>query len=244
MTQAARGYSVDLSRRAARAVERLGRLLGVEIVGLERLPKRGAMLVANHSFGFWEVAFFIARIRVATGRTVWSLGEHLWWHVPLVCRLARSVGIVDGTPANADALLGDGELVLVLPGGLRESLKPQELRYRLLWGHRYGFVRAAMRTGAPLVPVACFGGDDLFDLTGDAYARGRRFHLPIPLPKLAHLPHRVHLATVIGEPISVENRGRFDDDHAVKSLRREVEGSLHEMLEEELARRAGFAYGR
>jgi len=50
--------------------------------------------------------------------------------------------------------LSHDQLVLVMPGGVREALKPRELRYRLLWGHRYGFVRAALRNQTPIVPVA------------------------------------------------------------------------------------------
>lgn len=234
------GYSAALCERLLFPIDALGRKLGVEVEGIERLPEGGAVIVANHAFGFWDLAFAIARIRTQTGRTVWSLGEHAWWRVPIVRRLAAAVGVVDGTRENADALLEMGELVLVLPGGLRESLKPHELRYRLLWGHRYGFVRAALRNRVPLVPLACIGGDDLFDLVGDAFARGRRFHLPIPLPRPAHvLPHRTRLRFVIGEPIAA--RGSPDDEQTVKSVRHEVEGALHELIERELARRVGFA---
>src|SRR5437868_4181930 len=149
------------------------------------VPRRGMRL-----------AFGVARIHVETGRAVFSLGEHLWWKVPGVRRVARAVGIVDGTRANADALLADGQLVLVLPGGLREALKPRELRYRLLWGRRYGFVRTAIRNGAPIVPLASIGADDLFDFVGNAYRRGerwlRRTGIPIPLPaRILPIPHRV-----------------------------------------------------
>ena len=225
----------------ARLLDRLAERLGVEVTGLERLPPGRALIVANHAFGFWDLALAVARIRVATGRRVYALGEHLWWKVPLVRRLARANGIVDGTPENADALLARGELVLVLPGGLREALKPRELRYRLLWGHRYGFVRAAMRNHAPIVPLACIGGDDLFDVVGNAFARAKRWGIRIPIPRLAPLPHRASLRFVVGEPVNVEARGNEYDAHAVRSLRREVEGAIHEAIEEELARRAGFA---
>jgi 1-acyl-sn-glycerol-3-phosphate acyltransferase len=238
------GYSEPLTQRFFSAVDALGRKLGVEAQNLERIPAGAAILVANHAFGFWDLGFAIARIRAATGRTVWSLGEHAWWRVPLVRKLASAIGIVDGTRENVDALLAAGELVLVLPGGLRESLKPRELRYRMLWGHRYGFVKAAMKSGAPLIPLACIGGDDLFDLVGNAFARGRRLRLPIPLPRPAHplTPlHRARLRFVIGEPIPMN--GHRDDEAGARRLRREVEGALHEMLEAELARRAGFAYG-
>lgn len=211
--------------------------------GLDRLPAGRGVLVANHAFGFWDLALAVARIRAETGRDIWALGEHLWWKIPVVRRLARNAGIVDGTPGNIDDLLRDGKLVLVLPGGLREALKPRELRYRLLWGQRYGFVRAAMRNDAPLIPLACMGGDDLFDVVGDAFARGKRWHLGIPLPRLAHLVPVLHptpLRFAIGEPIRVEQRGSESDARAVRSLRREVEGAIHELLEDELARRAGF----
>lgn len=239
------GFSANASARYARRLDRLGRRLDVEVIGLEHLPARGqgAVLVANHAFGFWDIAFAVARIRVQKGRTVFALGEHLWWKVPFVRRVASQVGIVDGTPENADALLAAGELVLVLPGGLREAMKPHELRYRMLWGRRYGFVRAALRNRVPLIPMACLGGDEIFDLVGDPFARGRKLHLRLPIPRPLHLlpiPHRAHLKFVIGEPIATEGRGSADDPRALRSLRREVEGALHELIEEELARRIGF----
>lgn len=229
-------FSASVTERACALVDRFGRKIGVEVQGLEELPSGPAILVANHAFGFWDLALAVARIRAVTGRTVFTLGEHLWWRVPFVRRLATSLGIVDGTAENVDSLLRAGELVLVLPGGLRESLKPHELQYRLLWGHRYGFVRAAQRNHVPLVPLACLGGDEVVDLVGDAYARGRRFHLPIPLPRPAHL-HRASLRFVIGEPIDVP------DGRDVKSVRREVEGALHEIIEEALAKRYGVSCG-
>jgi 1-acyl-sn-glycerol-3-phosphate acyltransferase len=174
------------------------------------------------------------------------LGEHLWWKVPVLRRLAAACGVVDGTQENADALLSAGELLLVLPGGLRESLKPRELRYRLLWGHRYGFVRTALRNHAPLVPLACIGGDDIFDIVGNAFKRGERLHVGIPIPRPRYglpIPHSVHLRVVLGEPIDVNGRGSADEERAARSIRREVEGAIHELLEEELARRAHFPYG-
>lgn len=241
---ALRGYSPEVASTATTALDRLGRKIRVDVVGLENLPAGRALLVANHAFGF-DVAFAVARIRAETGRPVWTLGEHAWWAVPGVRRLAAAVGIVDGTSENVDALLAAGELVLVLPGGLREAVKPRELRYRLLWGHRYGFVRAAMRNHAPLVPLVSLGADDIFDLVGDAFARARKLHLPFPLPRPSHLvpvPHFRALRFVICEPIPVDDVHGDDADaeHLVRRLRREVEGAIHEIIEDELAGRAHF----
>ena len=236
--------SPELAHRISSAIDWTGALLHVEIIGLDRLPAGRALLVTNHAFGF-DAAFLMARIEAVTGRRVWTLGEHAWWRIPGVRRLAAAAGTVDGTQSNADQLLSTDELVLVLPGGLREALKPRELRYRLLWGSRYGFVRAAIRNQAPLVPVASLGADDVFDLVGNAFERAHKLHLPFPLPLPAHLlpiPHRSPIRYVIGEPIPVlpTSGDGSDEEATLRRLRRETEGAIHEMFEERLARQAGF----
>jgi 1-acyl-sn-glycerol-3-phosphate acyltransferase len=240
------GYRPAIAHTFGELLDRLGRTVHVEVEGIERLPKGRALLVGNHAFGF-DVAFAMARIHAVTGRTVFALGEHAWWAVPGVRRLAAAVGTVDGTMENVDRLLAADELVLVLPGGLREAVKPRELRYRLLWGHRYGFVRAALRNHAPLVPIASLGADDFFNFVGDAFARAKKLHIPFPVPRPSHLfpmPHFRALHFVIGEPIPVDDLGHDvgqDDEHLVRRLRREVEGAIHEIFERELAQRAHFA---
>ena len=238
------GYSTETADRFYDVVARAGERLGVTVEGLEHLPEGRALLVSNHAFG-WDVAFAVAAIRREAGRTVWPLGEHAWWRFPYLRRLASAVGVVDGTPDNADALLERDELVLVLPGGLREAVKPRELRYRLLWGHRYGFVRAAMRNHAPIVPLASLGADEVFELVGDAYARGERWlHARVPVPRLAHvlrIPRRARgLKYVLGEPITPTALPGEATEAAERRIRREVEGALHDLFEAELAARAGI----
>ncbi len=236
------GYSERFARRLYRVLDAASAALGVEISGTERIPPGRALLVTNHAFGF-DAALLAARIRALTQRRVWVLGEHAWWRVPGARTLAAAVGTVDGTPENVDLLLSADELVLVLPGGLREAMKPRELRYRLLWGHRYGFVRAAMRNHAPLVPIASFGADDIFNLVGNAFDRGKRLHLPFPLPRPAGLlpiPRKAMLRYVVGEPIPTSEPRAADDEQVVRRLRREVEGALHELFEDRLSERAHF----
>jgi 1-acyl-sn-glycerol-3-phosphate acyltransferase len=241
-------YSPAAAERFYGLVDRLSERLHVEVEGIGRIPRGRALLVANHAFG-WDVAFAMSAIRRDTRRPVWALGEHAWWKVPFVRRMAAAVGTVDGTPDNADRLLSHDELVLVLPGGLREAVKPRELRYRLLWGHRYGFIRAAVRNQAPIVPLASIGADDLFDFVGNAYRRGerwlRRTGTPIPLPaRILPIPHLVRLRFVLGDPIEPPVGSLLADDATtIRRLRHEVEGALHEILETELARRAGIELG-
>lgn len=241
-TAAFSGYRPVNAERFWSTVEWFSRRLHAEVDGLDKIPPGRTLLVMNHAFG-WDAMVPMAAIRRATGRPVWALGEHLWWSVPFLRNLAAAVGTVDGTPQNVDALLAHDEIVAVLPGGLREAMKPKQLRYRLLWGKRLGFVRAAVRNGAPLVPVACIGADDVFELVGDAYARGRRWlrrDFPIPRPAWGiPIVHRVKLRYIVGDPIWPARLPDEADEDLVKRLRREVRGALEELIDDALAKRSG-----
>jgi 1-acyl-sn-glycerol-3-phosphate acyltransferase len=248
LAEAVVAFSPHVAQGFYQAVSRLSRVARAEVVGVENVPRGRAMIIANHTFGF-DVMIPMAAVWQSTGRPVWALGEHAWWKFPFLRRLAAAVGTVDGTPKNADRLLSHEEIILVLPGGLREAVKPRELRYRLLWGERYGFVRAAIRNQAPIVPLACIGADDFFDFVGNAYRRGqrllRRTGIPLPLPsRILPIPHLVRLRFVFGEPIPPPSPPELaDDDVAVRRLRHEVEGAIHELIERELAHRAGIDLG-
>jgi 1-acyl-sn-glycerol-3-phosphate acyltransferase len=240
-----RPVSGPLAETCARLVHALGRPLGVDVNGLERIPQGRALVVANHAFGL-DVAFPMAEIAHVTGRRVWALGEHLWWKIPVVRRALAAIGVVDGRREVAERLLAADQIVVVLPGGLREAVKPRELRYQLLWGKRYGFVEIAIRTSTPIIPLACTGADEFFDFVGDPYARGRRWlrsrTIPVPLPaRILPIPHLAPLRYRVGDPISTAGVDAADAD-SVRRLRREVEGALHELIEGELARRSGYPY--
>lgn len=241
-------FSAFDAQTAARFYSKLrtvSRWFDIEVSGLARVPSGRALIVANHAFG-WDIALAMSAVWHDLHRTVWVLGDHVWWKVPFLRSLASRVGTVDGTPANVDQLLTRDELVLVLPGGVREAVKPRELRYRLLWGHRYGFIRAAIRNQTPIVPLAAIGADDWFDFVGNAYSRGARWlhrpDIPLPLPsRILPIPHRAPLRYVFGEPIFPRlPREAERDESAVRQLRREVGGALHEIIDNELARRAGI----
>ena len=108
--------------------------------------------------------------------------------------------------------------VALVVGGAQEALHARPGNYRLVLNKRKGFVKIAIQTGAPLVPVFSFGELELFDqacndpgtkvrayqdwfkkLTGvaPAFFYGRGFLQR----SFGFLPHRGPLITVIGAPI-------------------------------------------
>lgn len=196
---------VDRCRPVVRALAAYHRH---RVIGLEHVPRRGpALLVFNHSLATYDGVLFAAAMQAETGRWPASLGDDLIFRTPLIADIARQAGIRPASPQNGEALIADGHLVAVAPGGMREALRPSEERHTVRWQRRKGFVRLALETGAPIVLVACPAADDLYTvyqsgLTASLY---KRFKLPLPVarglgPTL--LPRPVRLTHLVGAPIA------------------------------------------
>jgi 1-acyl-sn-glycerol-3-phosphate acyltransferase len=69
------------------------------------------------------------------------------------------VGSVVGTPSNCAQLLDRGEAIMVFPEGERGFVKPYTERYQL---QRFGlgFMRLALETDTPIVPVGIVGSEE------------------------------------------------------------------------------------
>jgi 1-acyl-sn-glycerol-3-phosphate acyltransferase len=140
-------------------------------VGLEHIPPSGpALLIGNHSHSLGVIDIFVMPILVheATGRSPRGLGDHMHWQVPGWGRLLERYGAVRGTRDRLSALLDQGELVAIFPGGAREVAKRRGERYSLIWGDRLGFARAAIDAQVPIIPFASVGPDEMYDVVLDA----------------------------------------------------------------------------
>jgi 1-acyl-sn-glycerol-3-phosphate acyltransferase len=137
------------------------RFIPARVHDAERLPAGPALLVGNHGPFAIDTSVLIHALYRETGRIARGLGDRMVFKNPVTGYLAKVVGGVEGSPENAQALLSASELVLVYPGGARETLREPEQRYQLSWEGRMGFVRVALRAQVPIVPIACVGVDDL-----------------------------------------------------------------------------------
>lgn len=146
-----------------------------EARGLDRVPAGATLVVGNHSGG---------KIPIDVSLFLSAWYRHFRWERPLfglthdlllapTWRLHRALnraGIVRATRANADALLGRGEAVIVLPGGEFETFRPWHHRNRIVFDGHSGFAEVALRAGVPITPLVCIGGHELFVIL----ARGQR----------------------------------------------------------------------
>ena len=203
-----------------------------EVRGLERIPPTGpVLLVGNHSGGNVAPDTLVLAIafsrRFGADRPFLQLAHDLVLAVPWL-RLLRRYGTVAAAPDTARAALAAGAAVLVYPGGDWEVHRPTWERNRIEFHERHGFVRLALETGVPVVPVVAVGGQEtaLFLSRGDHLARTLRLHrllrsdvLPISLAPpwgvdvgdlLGHVPLPAKITIDVLDPIDLA--GEFGDD--------------------------------
>ncbi|MEA2367495.1 MAG: hypothetical protein QOH38_213, partial [Thermoleophilaceae bacterium] len=144
----------------------------VHAEGVRNVPAHGrALLVANHAGIMpWD----------ATMMGVALMREHplprpprflvLDWafDLPWVSVAMRKLGGVPASPFNAVRLLEEDQLVAVFPEGVKGAGKAYRDRYRVQRFGRGGFVELALRTGAPIVPVAVVGSEEIHPKLGES----------------------------------------------------------------------------
>ena len=206
-----------------------------DVLGLENIPKEGpAMLAVHHSLATYDAFLFGSALIRETGRTITALGDDKLFAFPGVRRLASSSGILPASPKNGRTLLGEGHLLAVAPGGMREALRPSTERKHVLWDKRKGFVRLAIQTGAPIIPVACPSADFMYTvyenrLTKLAY---KKLKFPVPVARgigLTLVPRPVRLTTYVGAPIVIP-AGATDDQATIDAVHAQVTASIEALL--------------
>jgi 1-acyl-sn-glycerol-3-phosphate acyltransferase len=154
----------------------------VTAIGADRVPPHGrALLAANHAGVLpWDATMVsMALVREhPLPRQPRFLVLDWAFELPWISTLMRKVGGVVASPYNAIRLLEQDELVAVFPEGVKGTSKPYSERYRLQRFGRGGFVEIALRTGAPIVPVAIVGSEEIYPKVGELPAVARLIGAP------------------------------------------------------------------
>ena len=229
-----------------------------EVEGIENVPGAGgALLVANHAGALPPDAAMIAKAikeEHPRPRPLHLTVEHFFKGYPGLAMLVNKLGGVPAHPANVHRLLHDErQLVLVFPEGRKGSEKLYKDRYRLRRFGRGGFVEAAMRARAPIVPVAVVGAEEAmptFAQIGVLQRLTRLIYFPVtPLfPHLgllgtAYLPAKFRIRFL--EPIATDQWGEdpSDDKGLVQTVAEEVRSRIQEELIDMVSKRRSVWFG-
>ena len=154
----------------------------VEVRGIENIPSSGgALIVANHS-GTVALDSLMTQVAVhdehPAHRHLRMLGADLVFQTPIVGEVARKSGSTLAANPDAERLMASGELAGVWPEGFKGVGKPFSERYKLQRFGRGGFVAAALRTGAPIVPCSIVGAEEIYPIIGNLKTVARLIGVP------------------------------------------------------------------
>jgi 1-acyl-sn-glycerol-3-phosphate acyltransferase len=165
------------------------------------------------------------------------------------------MGVLPATADSISAALAAGEDVALWPGGERDSLRPWTKRDQAVLAGRMGFVRLAIRSRVPIVPISTVGGPDSMPVlaTGrrlakafqlDKVARLKMFPIALQFPwglspaLLPEIPLPTKIRTAFQDPIVPEDDpARADDKEYVESVYDQVCGSIQSGMDELVRRR-------
>ncbi|MDQ0685492.1 1-acyl-sn-glycerol-3-phosphate acyltransferase [Streptomyces achromogenes] len=212
------GYDEELTDQVLMSLLRplYEKYFRVEVKGVENIPAEGgALIVANHS-GTLPLDGLMMQVAVhdqhSAGRHLRLLAADLVFVLPVVNELARKLGHTLACAEDAERLLGQGELVGVMPEGFKGIGKPFNERYKLQRFGRGGFVSTALRKGVPIIPCSIVGAEEIYPMIGNAKTLARVLGIPyFPLTPtfpwlgpLGAIPLPTKWTIQFGEPIPTD----------------------------------------
>jgi len=245
------GFHPDAARIAMLPMALLYRhYFRTHVHGIERIPPGRVLLIANHAGQFAYDGAMLSMALLLDGappRLCRGMGEYFLWRVPWMGIAAARLGTLVGTPANCVEMLEADECVMVFPEGARGANKPFHRRYQL---QRFGqgFMRLALRTRTPIVPVGIVGSEEQQPGLANLEGLGRALGLPSlpitisqpwfgPLGSAFALPtrYRIHF----GAPLHFDGEAD-EEDAAIEERVGIVKESLAQLLAEGRRQRRGI----
>lgn len=229
----------------------------VEVSGIENLPDTGAALVVANHAGVLPFDGLMASVAVhdqhPLHRDLRLLAADLVFDLPVVGSAARKAGHTMACAADAHRLLAAGELTAVFPEGYKGLGKRFKDRYKLQRFGRGGFVSAALRSKAPIVPCSIVGSEEIYPMVADVQLLARLLGVPyFPITPLfpaagplglVPLPSKWYIE--FGEPISTTDydESAADDPMITFELTDHVRETIQQTLYQLLTRRRNTFFG-
>ena len=230
----------------------------LETSGWERLPQEPSLLIGNHSGGSltMDAWTFVADWwqRFGSERVLHATAHDVLMAAPGLGDYFRQVGVIPASRQGVSAALSAGCDVVIWPGGEVDAMRNWRRRDEAVLGGRMGFVRTAIRSGVPIVPVASVGGHDTVFVLSEgrwiangldrvsglkAKLRGSRLPIVLGMPFgltietiPTHLPFPAKIRTELLEPIHVDkDPERVNDREYLNSIYDEVTSAIQDAMD-------------
>lgn len=245
------GFDPSVSRYLSASMVWIYRnYLRAEARGVERVPEGKVLLIANHAGNTfaWDGAMLATSLLLEAEppRMVRGMGEFFLPTIPFFNVFMQRTGSVVGTPENCVQLLERGEAIMAFPEGERGFVKTYRQRYQL---QRFGlgFMRLALETGTPIVPVGIVGSEEQSPGIANLAWLGKAFGSPafpvtatfpfLGLAGFLPLPVKFHLH--FGAPLEFEGDPGEEDVEIQKRVD-VVKDSIRSLIDAGLATRRNW----
>lgn len=245
----------------------LDRYFRLELDGWDNLPAEPALLIGVHSGGpltmdAWTIGFAWYR-RFGTVRTLHATAHDVLMKTPGLGRYFRRMGVISPSRDNIQAAFAKGDDVILWPGGEKDAFRNWRKRDTVELGGRTGFIKLAIRTGRPIVPVATVGGHDTLFVLSEGRWLAKLLNLkkwlrsevaPVTLSwplglavhvtPLQHIPLPAKIRSEFLEPIQLSKDPAMADDEAyVQRMYHEVEARIQAGMDRLAAKRRFPVFG-
>ena len=235
----------------------------LEFNGFDKLPEEPCLLVGVHSGGpltmdAWTVLMAWWR-HFGGSRTLHGTAHDVLMKSPMLGEYFRRLGTISPSRENIQAAFDKGDDVVLWPGGEVDCYRNWSDRDKAVLGGRKGFIRLAMRSGVPIVPVATVGGHDTLFVLSEGRGLAKLLNLkermrsevaPITLSwplglslhltPFQHIPLPAKIRTEMLEPIYLDSDpARLDDQEYVDGVYDEIESRIQEAMDK-LAKKRRF----
>ncbi|KAG8337729.1 2-acylglycerol O-acyltransferase 2-like [Homalodisca vitripennis] len=185
------------------------------------------------------------------GLTPYILTINAAFNMPFTRELVLALGACAASKESMVHLLEDTsqpKAVVLMVGGASEAFKCRPGTYRIILKKRKGFIKVALETGTPLVPVFSFGETNLYDQVSNP--PGSWLHSVqdkcrkvlgiapcIPIGRgifqynFGVIPRRHPVSTVVGKPIEVPKVYSPSDD-VIDAFHEKFTNALMDLFEE------------
>ena len=162
----------------------------------------------NHGLTMTDACGMLSQVYPGNRR---DLAASVLFFIPVIREILLLWGNVDAGGATAHYNLKKSRSLMIFVGGEKEQLLTQPHHHQIVVRERKGFIKLSLQYGCPLVPMYCFGENELY-FVSDFLLDFRKylqhnFQIGIPICFGVFgtlIPYKVALNVEIGRPIPVE----------------------------------------
>ncbi|MFQ5417796.1 MAG: lysophospholipid acyltransferase family protein [Myxococcota bacterium] len=224
----------------------------VEARGVENVPEGRVLLIGNHAGNTfaWDGAMLATALFLEgePPRMARGMAEYFLTTIPFFNVYMQRSGSVVGTPENCVQLLEREECIMAFPEGHRGFVKTFRQRYQLQ-EFGLGFMRLALETNTPIVPVGIVGGEEQSPGLANLRPLGKligspAFPITPTFPLLGpfgFIPLPVKYRIEFGEPLAFDG-DPTEDDATIGAKVDAVKAAIRGLVDAGLERRRGWFF--